>query len=98
VVTGFGGDEPTRRASSLVSQAGRGAAVSAVTAITIFTPIASVGIEHRPPGLDPAWFRNWFLDAAAYPVRLCRLVPFFSAQHRARELQKHCGAESFWML
>jgi hypothetical protein len=37
--------------------------------------IFSVGIEHHPPGLDPAWARIWFLDAAAHPVRPCRLVP-----------------------
>ena len=60
--------------------------------------ITSVGIEHHPPGLDPAWARIWFLDAAAHPVRSCRLVPLSSAQQRALELQVQCGAESLWIL
>jgi hypothetical protein len=71
---------------------------SADAAITPTSSISSVGIEHHPPGLDPAWARIWFLDAAAHPVRSCRLVPLSSAQQRAMELQVQCGAESLWML
>ena len=71
---------------------------SADAAITTPSSISSVGIEHHPPGLDPAWARIWFLDAAANPVRSCRLVPLSSVQQRALELQVQCGAESLWML
>jgi hypothetical protein len=71
---------------------------SADAAITTTSFISSVGIEHHPPGLDPGWARIWFLDAAALPVRSCRLVPVSSAQQRALELQEQCGAESLWML
>lgn len=71
---------------------------SADTAITILSSISSVGIEHQAPCLDPAWARIWFLDAAANPVRSCRLVPLSSAQQRALELQVQCGAESLWIL
>ena len=71
---------------------------SANAAIPTPSSISSVGIEHNPPGLDPAWARIWFLDAAALPVRSCRLVPLSSAQQRAMELQVQCGAESLWML
>jgi hypothetical protein len=71
---------------------------SANAAITSPSLISSVGIEHHPPGLDPAWARIWFLDAAAHPVRSCRLVPLSSAQQRALELQVQCGAESLWIL
>jgi hypothetical protein len=60
--------------------------------------ISSVGIQHHPPGLDPAWAWIWFLDAAAHPVRSCRLVPLSSVQQRALELQEQCGAESLWIL
>ena len=60
--------------------------------------ISSVGIEHHAPGLDPAWARICFLDAAAHPVRSCRLVPVSSAQQKALALQVQCGAESLWML
>ena len=70
---------------------------SANTAISPFS-ISSVGIEHHSPGLDPAWARIWFLDAAALPVRSCRLVPLSTAQQRAMELQEQCGAESLWIL
>jgi hypothetical protein len=56
---------------------------SADAAITTPSCISSVGIEHHPPGLDPAWARIWFLDAAAHPVRSCRLVPLSSVQQRA---------------
>jgi len=71
---------------------------SADAAITSTSLISSVGIEHHPPGLDPAWARIWFLDAAAHPVRSCRLVPLSSVQQRAMELQVQCGAESLWNL
>jgi hypothetical protein len=71
---------------------------SANAAITTPSSISSVGIQHHAPGLDPAWARIWFLDAAALPVRSCRLVPVSSAQQRAMELQVQCGAESLWML
>jgi hypothetical protein len=71
---------------------------SANAAISTTSSICSVGIEHHAPGLDPAWARIWFLDAAAHPVRSCRLVPVSSAQQRAMELQVQCGAESLWML
>ncbi len=71
---------------------------SADAAIPTPFSISSVGIEHHPQGLDPAWARIWFLDAAAHPVRSCRLVPVSSAQQRAMELQVQCGAESLWML
>jgi len=71
---------------------------SAIAAIPTPSSISSVGIEHHPPGLDPAWARIWFLDAAAHPVRTCRLVPLSSAQQRALELQEQCGAESLWIL
>ena len=71
---------------------------SANAAIPTPSSISSVGIEHHPPGLDPAWARIWFLDAAAQPVRSCRLVPLSSAQQRALELQEQCGAESLWIL
>jgi hypothetical protein len=54
---------------------------SANAAITSPSLISSVGIQHHAPGLDPAWARIWFLDAAAHPVRPCRLVPVSSAQH-----------------
>lgn len=71
---------------------------SADAAIPTPFSISSVGIEHHSPGLDPAWARIWFLDAAAHPVRSCRLVPVSSAQQRALELQEQCGAESLWIL
>ena len=71
---------------------------SADAAITPPTSISSVGIQHHAPGLDPAWARIWFLDAAAHPVRSCRLVPVSFAQQRALELQVQCGAESLWIL
>jgi hypothetical protein len=71
---------------------------SADAAITPTSSISSVGIQHQAPGLDSAWARIWFLDAAALPVRSCRLVPLSSAQQRAMELQVQCGAESLWML
>ena len=71
---------------------------SADAAITPTSSISSVGIQHQAPGLYPAWARIWFLDAAALPVRSCRLVPLSSAQQRALELQEQCGAESLWML
>ena len=71
---------------------------SAYAAIPAPFSISSVGIERHPPGLDPAWARIWFLDAAAHPVRSCRLVPLSSAQQRALELQEQCGAESLWIL
>jgi hypothetical protein len=71
---------------------------SANAAITTTSSICSVGIEHHAPGLDPAWARIWFLNAAAHPVRSCRLVPVSSAQQRALELQEQSGAESLWML
>ena len=71
---------------------------SANAAIPTPSSISSVGIEHHPPGLDPAWARIWFLDAAAHPVRSCRLVPLSSVQQRALELQEQCGAESLWIL
>ena len=71
---------------------------SANAAITSPSLISSVGIQHHPPGLDPAWARIWFLDAAALPVRSCRLVPVSSAQQGAMELQVQCGAKSLWML
>ena len=71
---------------------------SANAAIPTTSFISSVGIEHHPPGLDPGWARIWFLDAAAHPLRSCRLVPVSSAQQRAMELQVQCGAESLWIL
>jgi len=71
---------------------------SANAAIPTPSSISSVGIEHHPPGLDPAWARIWFLNAAAHPVRSCRLVPVSSAQQRGMELQEQCGAESLWIL
>ena len=71
---------------------------SADAAITPPTSISSVGIQHHAPGLDPAWARIWFLDAAAHPVRSCRLVPVSSSQQRAMEFQVQCGAESLWIL
>jgi hypothetical protein len=71
---------------------------SADAAITTPSSISSVGIQHQAPGLDPAWARIWFLNAAAHPVRSCRLVPVSSAQQRALELQEQCGAESLWIL
>ncbi len=71
---------------------------SANAAITTPSSISSIGIQHHPPGLDPAWARIWFLDAAALPVRSCRLVPVSSAQQGAMELQVQCGAKSLWML
>ena len=71
---------------------------SADAAIPTHSSISSVGIQHQAPGLDPAWARIWFLDAAALPVRSCRLVPLSSAQQRAMELQVQCGAESLWIL
>jgi hypothetical protein len=71
---------------------------SADAAIPTPSSISSVGIERHPSGLDPAWARIWFLDAAALPVRSCRLVPVSSAQQRALELQEQCGAESLWIL
>ena len=71
---------------------------SADPAITTPSFISSVGIQHHAPGLDPAWARIWFLDAAAHPVRSCRLVPVSSAQQRALDLQEQCGAESLWIL
>ena len=77
---------------------GPGLAVLCRAAITPPTSISSVGIQHHAPGLDPAWARIWFLDAAAHPVRSCRLVPVSSAQQRALELQEQCGAESLWIL
>jgi hypothetical protein len=71
---------------------------SANAAIPTPSSISSVGIQHQAPGLDPSWARIWFLDAAAHPVRSCRLVPLSSAQQRALELQEQCGAESLWIL
>ena len=71
---------------------------SADAAIPSPFSISSVGIERHPPGLDPACARIWFLDAAAHPVRSCRLVPVPFAQQRALELQVQYGAESLWML
>ena len=71
---------------------------SADAAIPTPSSISSVGIQHHAPGLDPAWARIWFLDAAAHPVRSCRLVPVSSAQQRALEFQLQCGAESIWIL
>ena len=71
---------------------------SADAAITTPSSISSVGIQHHAPGLDPAWARIWFLDAAAHPVRSCRLVPLSSAQQRALELREQCGAQSLWIL
>jgi hypothetical protein len=71
---------------------------SADAAIPSPSSISSVGIQHHAPGLDPAWARIWFLDAAAHPVRQCRLVPVSSAQQRVLEHQEQCGAESLWML
>jgi hypothetical protein len=71
---------------------------SANAAIPTHSSISSVGIEHHPPGFDSGWARIWFLDAAAQPVRSCRLVPVPSAQQRALELQEQCGAESLWIL
>jgi hypothetical protein len=71
---------------------------SANAAIPTPSSISSVGIEHHPPGLDSGWARIWFLNAAAQPVRSCRLVPVSSAQQRALELQEQCGAESLWIL
>jgi len=71
---------------------------SANAAIPTPFSISSVGIEHHSPGLDPAWERIWFLDAAAHAVRSCRLVPVSFAQQRALELQVQYGAESLWML
>jgi len=70
---------------------------SAIAAITSPSFISSVGIQ-QAHGLDPAWSRIWFLDAAAHPVRSCLLVPVSSAEQRALELQEQCGAESLWIL
>jgi hypothetical protein len=55
---------------------------SADAAIPTRSSISSVGIQHQAPGLDPAWTRIWFLDAAAHPVRSCRLEPVSSIEQR----------------
>ena len=63
---------------------------SADAAIPSPSSISSVGIQHHAPGLDPAWARIWFLDAAAHPVRPCRLVHVSSVEQRALELRDQC--------
>jgi|688.fasta_scaffold22649_14 hypothetical protein len=58
----------------------------------------SIGVELQPAGVDRRWVRIWLLDAAARPVRPCRLVARSMATHRARQLQAAYGAESLWWL
>jgi hypothetical protein len=93
-----GGDGPFAEPALGCPWSGPGWLSSANAAITSPSFISSVGIQHQAPGLDPAWARIWFLDAAAHPVRSCRLVPVSFAQQRALELQVQYGAESLWML
>ncbi len=69
---------------------------SALPGFLMASPL-SVGIELRPPGVDPRWVRIWVLDRSAATAR-CQLVARSAAVQSARELQVASGAGDAWWV